>query len=77
MFAVTSIVSFSSVAHADVPAKPTDQAAQLVQQALQAEANGKPSDRADLLKQALTVAPDCCALAIRRDSLWRQMGLDR
>ncbi len=47
LFAVSSIVSFSSVAHADVPAKPADQAAQLVQRALLAEAEGKPDDRVD------------------------------
>jgi tetratricopeptide (TPR) repeat protein len=43
--------------HADAP-KPADQAAQLVHSALVAEANGKPDQRTDLLKQALATAPD-------------------
>jgi hypothetical protein len=40
------------------PPKPADQAAQLVQKALMAEADGKPDVRANLLQEALTVAPD-------------------
>ncbi len=56
--ALVSISLFATLARAEAPVKPADQAAQLVQRALQAEADGKPGDRADLLKQALTVAPD-------------------
>ncbi len=56
--ALPSILLISTAARADVSAKPADQAAQLVQRALQAEADGKPDDRADLLKQALATAPD-------------------
>ena len=41
-----------------VPAKPADEAARLVQLALQGEADGKPVDRATYLQQALAVAPD-------------------
>jgi tetratricopeptide (TPR) repeat protein len=43
---------------AAAPAKAVAQAAQLVQKALIAEANGLPDDRASFLKQALAMAPD-------------------
>jgi hypothetical protein len=51
------ILCLSARSKADAP-KPADQAAQLVHSALQAEATGKPDQRADLLKQALATAPD-------------------
>jgi hypothetical protein len=47
-----------TLAHADAPVKPADQAAQLVKRALQAEAEGKPDVRTDLLNQALATVPD-------------------
>jgi hypothetical protein len=52
------VLSISSVARADATANVNDRAAALVQQALKAEAEGKPDERADLLQQAMAIAPD-------------------
>jgi hypothetical protein len=56
--AVALCLTASTISLADVPAKVNDQATQLVQKALVAEAAGKPDDRANILQQTLQIAPD-------------------
>ncbi|HTQ40686.1 MAG TPA: polymorphic toxin-type HINT domain-containing protein [Pirellulales bacterium] len=62
---LTALLLGAAIAFAEAPAAQppaanakADQAAKLVEQALQAEAAGKPAERDALLKQALAIAPD-------------------
>jgi Pretoxin HINT domain len=73
--AVVLVVFISQHALADAALAPNDQALQLVQRALLAEADGKPDDRATFLQQALSIAPDFAPAhwqsgEIRTDNQW-------
>ena len=73
--ALALVLSISQRALADAALAPNDQALQLVQRALLAEADGKPDDRAKFLQQALSIAPDFAPAhwqsgEIRTDNRW-------